>query len=255
MGLRVAVIGGTGLVGRHLVDELQRRAQAVVVASPTNSVDAFSGEGLREAIDDADVVVDVSNPRRTEPRDALDYFTTATTRLLEMEHDVGVRHHVALSIVGADSAEEDSYFAAKGAQERLIEASNLPYTILRSTQFFEFARDLSAWNTEDDTVRLPPMNVQPVATSDVAAELRRLILLDKPAGVVEMGGPELMPLPDFVRRVLLYDHDDRYVISDARTHADGFNLGSRHLVPIHPTTVGTTRLEAWLNEDTRVSEH
>lgn len=247
MGSRIVVIGGTGLVGRHLVDELQRRAQAVVVASPTNGVDAFSGHGLREAIEYADVVVDVSNPRRTAPRDALEYFRTTTTRLLEIERDAGVGHHVALSVVGVDSAEDDSYFAAKRAQERLIQESDVPHTILRSTQFFEFARDLSSWNTEDDTVHLPPTDVQPVATGDVAAELRRLVLRGEPEGIVEMGGPELMPLPDFVRRVLLYDHDDRYVVSDTRAHANGFNLGSHHLVPDHPVTIGTTRLEVWLN--------
>ncbi|MDQ0726542.1 SDR family oxidoreductase [Microbacterium sp. W4I20] len=245
MGKRIVVVGGTGHIGRMLVERLLHRAQAVVVASPSTGVDAASGVGLTEALSGADVVIDVSNSPRVDGDTALEFFTRTTRRLLEAERTAGVQHHLALSIVGADAVVEDGYFAAKHAQEQVIADSGMPSTILRSTQFFEFARSIAEWNTVADTIHLPATTVRPVAAGDVADALAALAL-EEPAGVLELAGPESMHLGSFVGRVLLSDHDPRYVVEDEGARANGFNIDAARLAPLEIDLTGTTALADWI---------
>lgn len=244
--MRIVVIGGTGHIGRRVVARLERLAQAVVVASPTTGVDSATGDGLTAALERADAVIDVSNSASTEGGAARAFFAAAAANLAVHERAAGVRHHVVLSIVGVDTA-SDGYLLAKAQQERAVRDGGVPHTILRTTQFFEFARQIADWNTVEDTVHLPPTNVQPVASDDVAAALVRLVMTGSPAGTVEMGGPEQMTLPDFVRRVLLSDHDDRYVVDDATAVPVGFNIGGRLLVPGPSGIRADTSLGDWLD--------
>jgi uncharacterized protein YbjT (DUF2867 family) len=245
MGQRIVVVGGTGHIGRLVVERLLNAAHAVVVASRSTGVDIVTGSGLADALIGADAVVDVSNPSRLEGGAAHEFFTNTTTRLLEAEQAAGIRHHLALSIVGADAVADDGYFAAKHAQEQLIADSGLPATVLRSTQFFEFARSIADWNTSEDTIHLPPTVVQPVAADDVADALRTLVLAD-PAGIVELAGPERMSLGSFVGRVLLADHDPRYVVEDDNARANGFNIDADRLAPLGGGLTGTTSLDTWV---------
>jgi uncharacterized protein YbjT (DUF2867 family) len=246
--MRIVVMGGTGHIGRLVVQRLQNRAEAVVVASRRTGVDAMSGAGLEHALELADAVIDVTNAPHPDQTGARDFFTAMTARTLEAELAAGVRHHLVLSIVGAERHVDDGYFAAKEAQERVIADSRMPYTIVRSTQFFEFARSIAQWNTARDTVHLPSTHVQPVAADDVAA-----VLVDRalgaPAGhAVEVAGPERMPLPQFVSRVLLADRDERFVIADDNTTARGFNLASSDLLPGESAILGPTTLDTWIRE-------
>lgn len=245
MGQRIVVVGGTGHIGRLVVERLLNAAHAVVVASRSTGVDVTTGTGLAEALTGADAVIDVSNPPRVDGAAAREFFTNTTSRLLEAEKTAGVRHHLALSIVGADAVAEDGYFAAKHAQEQLIAESGVRATVLRSTQFFEFARSIADWNTSQDTIHLPPTAVQPVAADDVADALRTLVVAE-PAGIVELAGPERMSLGSFVGRVLLADHDPRYVVEDDDARANGFNIDADRLAPLGDGLTGATSLDAWV---------
>ncbi|MFJ2503982.1 SDR family oxidoreductase [Microbacterium sp. NPDC087592] len=249
--MRIVVLGGTGQVGRKVVEKLERRAQAVVVAAPASGVDARTGQGLDAALEFADAVIDVTNAPDVSGSAAREFFETTTRRLLEAEERAGVKHHVVLSIVGADHAGEDGYFAAKGMQENLVRSGPIAHSILRSTQFYDFARKIAEWNTAHDTVHLPPKPVQPVAASDVAEALVDLAMGDPLGGAVDFGGPEQMPLPDFVRRVLRVDHDPRYVVEDAETTTLGFNISGDLLLPRSPLRLASTTLDTWVHEEGR----
>lgn len=249
--MRIVVLGGTGQVGRMVVEKLERRAQAVVVASPATGVDARTGQGLDAALELADAVIDVTNAPDVSGAPAREFFETTTQRLLEAEERAGVKHHVVLSIVGADHAGEDGYFAAKGVQENLVRSGPIAHSILRSTQFYDFARKIAEWNTTQDTVHLPPKIVQPVAASDVAEMLVDLAMGDPLSGAIDFGGPEQMPLPDFVRRVLRVDHDPRYVVEDAETTTLGFNISGDLLLPRSPLRLASTALDAWVHDQGR----
>ncbi|MGK3947359.1 SDR family oxidoreductase [Microbacterium sp. LWH13-1.2] len=247
--MRIVVLGGTGQVGRKIVEKLERRAQAVVVASPTSGVDARTGRGLDAALEYADAVIDVTNAPDLSGDAAREFFEASTHRLLEAEERAGVKHHVVLSIVGADHAGEDGYFAAKGLQERLVQSGPIAHSILRSTQFFDFARSIAEWNTAQDTVHLPAKRVQPVASSDVAEVLVELAMGDPLGGAIDFAGPEQMPLPEFVHRVLRVDHDPRYVIEDAETTLVGFNVSGDLLLPRSPMRLAPTTLESWVHQE------
>ncbi|WP_136041948.1 MULTISPECIES: SDR family oxidoreductase [unclassified Microbacterium] len=249
--MRIVVLGGTGQVGRMVVEKLERRAQAVVVASPSSGVDARTGQGLDAALELADAVIDVTNTPDVSGANARAFFETTTQRLLEAEERAGVKHHVVLSIVGADHTGDDGYFAAKGVQENLVRSGPIAHSILRSTQFYDFARKIAEWNTTQDTVHLPPKIVQPVAASDVAEMLVDLAMGDPLAGAIDFGGPEQMPLPDFVRRVLRVDHDPRYVVDDAETTTLGFNISGDLLLPRSPLRLAPTALDAWVHDEGR----
>jgi uncharacterized protein YbjT (DUF2867 family) len=249
--MRIVVLGGTGQVGRKVVEKLERKAQAVVVASPTSGVDAATGRGLDAALEYADAVVDVTNAPDLSGAAARAFFETTTERLLDAEARAGVKHHVVLSIVGADHAGEDGYFAAKGIQERAVQSGPIEYSILRSTQFFDFARRIAEWNTKQDTVHLPTKPVQPVAASDVAEVLVELAMGEALRGALDLAGPETMPLPEFVHRVLRVDHDPRYVIADDETIPVGFNISGDLLLPRSPMRLAPTTLDSWVHEEGR----
>lgn len=251
--MRIVVLGGTGQVGRKVVEKLERRAQAVVVASPTSGVDARSGRGLDAALEYADAVIDATNTPNLSGEAARQFFETTTRNVLDAERRAGVKHHVALSIVGADHAGEDGYFAAKGVQENLVHAGPIDHSILRSTQFYDFARRIAEWNTAEDTVHLPTKPVQPVAASDVADVLVELALGGPLNGAVDLGGPEQMPLSEFVRRVLGIDHDPRYVVADDDTAPVGFNISGDLLLPRDPMRIAATTLDTWMHGEGRRS--
>ena len=251
--MKIVVVGGTGLIGSNLVSGLMRAGEAVLAASPSNGVDAFTGTRLTEALAGADIVVDASNPPLVDGGSAHDYFTRSTANLLEAGLEAGVRHHIVLSIVGADRAPADGYMVAKGAQEQLVLGSVLPHTVLRATQFFEFAEQIADWNTTQDTIRLPATRMRPVASDDVVSALMGLVRSGPVEPVLEVGGPEEVGLDEFVRRVLLLHHDPRYILADPAASPIGFNLQADVLLPAAGFRAADTTLAAWI-ESRRVHE-
>lgn len=244
--MKIVVIGGTGLIGSKLVKLLRRRGQEVLAASPDSGVNTLTGEGLAEALAGAQVVVDLANSPSFEDAVVLRFFETAGRNLLAAEATAGVRHHVALSVVGADRLPESGYLRAKLAQERLIETSGIPYTILRSTQFFEFMARIADSATDGSQVRLPTALVQPIVSDDVVAVLADLVLGPPVNGRVEVAGPDKFQLDELVRRVLDYRNDTRTVTGDSHARYFGAELNDDSLVPGMQHRLGTTRFETWL---------
>lgn len=252
--MKIVVVGGTGLIGSKLVSRLMLAGEAVLAASPRNGIDAFTGTRLTEALAGADIVVDASNPPLVDGGSARDYFTRSTANLLKAGLEAGVRHHIALSIVGADRASADGYMAAKGAQEELVLGSVLPHTVLRATQFFEFAEQIADWNTMQDTIRLPATRMRPVASDDVVSALLGLVRSGPLEPVLELGGPEEIALDEFVRRVLLLHHDPRYILPDSAASPVGFNLQADVLLPAAGFRAADTTLASWI-DSRRAHEH
>jgi len=244
--MKIVVIGGTGLIGSQVVANLRGRGHEAVAAAPSTGVDTITGAGLAEALAGADVVVDVANSPSFEDDAVMEFFRTAGTNLLDAEASAGVRHHVALTIVGAERLPDSGYLRAKVAQEALIEASDVPYTIVRATQFFEFLRAIADAGTEGDTVRLPSANLQPIAARDVAAAVTEAAVADPVNGTVEIGGPEPIGMDVLVRRVLAADGDGRTVIGDPHARYFGTELDDRSLTPGAGARLGATNLDAWL---------
>ncbi|MBX3694331.1 MAG: SDR family oxidoreductase [Steroidobacteraceae bacterium] len=244
--MKIVVIGGTGLIGSKLVKLLRQRGQEVLAASPDSGVNTLTGEGLAEALAGAQVVVDLANSPSFEDAAVLRFFETAGRNLLAAEATAGVRHHVALSVVGADRLPESGYLRAKLAQERLIETSGIPYTILRSTQFFEFMARIADSATDGSQVRLPTALVQPIVSDDVVAVLADLVLGPPVNGRVEVAGPDKFQLDELVRRVLDYRNDTRTVTGDSHARYFGAELNDDSLVPGMQHRLGTTRFEIWL---------
>lgn len=244
--MKIVVIGGTGLIGSKLVKLLRQRGQEVLAASPDSGVNTLTGEGLAEALAGAQVVVDLANSPSFEDAAVLRFFETAGRNLLAAEATAGVRHHVALSVVGADRLPESGYLRAKLAQERLIETSGIPYTILRSTQFFEFMARIADSATDGSQVRLPTALVQPIVSDDVVAVLADLVLGPPVNGRVEVAGPDKFQLDELVRRVLDYRNDTRTVTGDSHARYFGAELNDDSLVPGMQHRLGTTRFETWL---------
>jgi uncharacterized protein YbjT (DUF2867 family) len=246
--MKIVVIGGTGLIGSKLVKLLRQRGQEVLAASPDSGVNTLTGEGLSEALTGAQVVVDVSNSPSFEDSAVLKFFQTSTGNMLAAEVASGVRHHVALSIVGADRLPQSGYLRAKVAQENLIKASDIPYSILRSTQFFEFMGRIADSATEGNTVRLPIAFVQPIVSDDVVAALADVVMGNPVNGIVEVAGPEKFRMDDLVRRVLYTKNDARTVKGDVHAQYFGTELGDESLVPLTtPPRLGKTRFEAWFS--------
>src|SRR5687767_9466176 len=205
--MKILVIGGTGLIGSKLVAKLREAGHEAIAASPDTGVDTLTGKGLAEALEGAEVVVDVSNAPAWEDAAVMDFFLTSSRNILAAETAAGVGHHVALSVVGTERLQESGYFRAKLAQEETIEAASVPYTILRATQFFEFIGRIADSSTEGDTVHLPPVLVQPEAADDVAAALADVAVSAPVNGIVELAGPEAFRFDELARRVLSAKND------------------------------------------------
>ena len=244
--MKIVVIGGTGLIGSKLVKLLRARDQEVLAASPDSGVNTLTGVGLAEALVGAEVVVDVSNSPSFEDAAVLKFFQTSTGNLLAAEAAAGVQHHVALSIVGAERLPQSGYLRAKVAQENLIKASGIPFSILRSTQFSEFMGRIADSATEGNVVRLPTAYVQPIVSDEVVAALADVVLGTPLNGTVEVAGPEKFRLDELVRRVLRTKSDARQVQGDSLAQYFGTELADDSLVPLAPPLrLGKTRFEAW----------
>jgi len=245
--MKIVVIGGSGLIGTKLVNKLRQLGHEVVAASPASGVDTITGEGLAEALAGTQVVVDVANSPSFEDAAVLKFFETSGRNLLAAEAAAGVGHHVALSVVGTDRLLESGYFRAKMAQEDLIKASKVPYTILRSTQFFEFLSGIAQSGTDGQTVRLSPAFVQPVVSDDVAAALADVTLGAPVNGTVELAGPERLRLDELIRRFLSANQDARQVITDVHARYFGAELNDQSLTPGDNPRIAPTRFEDWLS--------
>jgi uncharacterized protein YbjT (DUF2867 family) len=246
--MKLVVIGGTGLIGSKLVAKLDEQGHEAVAASPGTGVDALTGEGLADVLDGAEVVVDVSNSPDWDDEAVMHFFETSTRNLLAAEANAGVGHHVALSVVGTDRLTESGYFRAKVAQEKLIEGSQIPYSIVHATQFFEFIQSIAADATDGDTVRLPPALIQPMAADDVASGVGRVALGSPLNGIVEIAGPEQFQLDELVRIALKQLGDPREVVADPQASYFGITPSGRTLLPGDDARMGETRLEDWLKQ-------
>ena len=246
--MKIVVIGGTGLIGSKLVELLRSKGHDVLAASPNTGVDTMTGEGLAEALAGARVVVDVSNSPSFEDEAVMNFFLTAGRNLLEAEAEAGVKHHVALSVVGTQRVVDSGYLRAKAAQENLIKTSSIPYSILQSTQFFEFIERIAKGALEDDVYHLSPALVQPIVSDEVVAVLADIALGAPLNGTVEVGGPEAVPLDELARQVLRAKHDQREVVADTHARYFGAELNDRSLVPGSKSRLGRLRFGDWLRQ-------
>jgi uncharacterized protein YbjT (DUF2867 family) len=245
--MKIVVIGGTGLIGSKLVELLGEAGHEPLAASPDTGVDAISGEGLDEAFEGAQVVVDVANAPLWDDAAVMDFFQTATRNILAAESRAGVKHHVALSIVGADGLPDSGYLRAKVAQEEAVRAGGIPYTIVRATQFFEFIGRIADSATEGGTVRLPPVLFQPEAAADVSATLADVATSPPVNGIVELGGPEQFRFDELARRFLEARNDPREVVGDVRARYYGTELDDHSLTAGSDARIAPTRFEDWLS--------
>ncbi|MFL6417355.1 MAG: SDR family oxidoreductase [Bryobacteraceae bacterium] len=248
--MKIVVIGGTGLIGSKLVTKLREQGHEALPASPSSGVNTLTGEGLAEALKGASAVVDVSNAPSWEDDAVMRFFKTSTRNLLAYETAAGVRHHIALSVVGSERLLASGYFRAKIAQEDLIKGSSVPYSIVRATQFFEFIKGIADFATEGNIVRLPPARIQPMAADDVAGAVCRVALASPVNGTVEIGGPEQFRLSELVRRGLAVSQDSREVVADPHARYYGIELSEGALVPDANARLGDTRFETWLSQST-----
>ncbi len=248
--MKIVIIGGSGLIGKILVNNLRQRGHEVVPASPSSGVNTITGEGLAHALAGAQVVVDVANSPSFEDTAVLKFFETSGRNLLAAEAAAGVGHHVALSVVGTDRLLASGYFRAKMAQENLIKASPVPYTIVRATQFFEFVGSIAQSATEGQTVRLSPALMQPIVSEDVADALADIAVGKPVNGTVELAGPEPIRLDELVRRFLIANRDARKVTTDVHALYFGTELNDQSLTPGNNPRLGPTRFEDWLSRPT-----
>ena len=244
--MKIVIIGGTGLVGSKVVSKLQASGIEAVAASPNSGVNTITGEGLAEVLVGASVVVDVSNSPSFDDAPVLAFFETSTRNLLAAEKTAGVRHHVALSVVGTDRLAESGYFRAKIVQEKLIREGPIPYSIVHATQFFEFIKGIADGGTHGNTVRVAPVLIQPIAAEDVSTEVTRVAIGAPINGIVEIGGPEQFRIDDLVRRFLVARNDPRTVIADPLERYYGAVLHERTLVPESNAKLGQIKLAQWL---------
>lgn len=248
--MKIVVIGGSGLIGTNLVNRLRQLGHEVVAASPRSGINAITGEGLAGALAGAQVVVDVANSPSFEDKAVLEFFETSGRNLLAAEATAGVGHHVALSVVGADRLPDSGYMRAKIAQEKLIKDSKIPYTILRSTQFFEFLSGIAKSGTVGETVHLSPALVQPIASDDVAAALTDITVGAPLNGTVEVAGPEKIRLDELVRRFLSANQDVRKVVTDIHARYFGVELNDHSLTPGDKPRIGAISYEDWFSHST-----
>jgi uncharacterized protein YbjT (DUF2867 family) len=243
--MRIVIIGGTGLIGSKVVAMLRERGHEAVVAAPQTGVNTLTGDGLAEVVAGADVVIDVSNSPSFDGETAMKFFQTSTRNILAAEAKAGVRHHVALSVVGIDRLAENGYFQAKLAQEGLIRSSAIPYSIVHATQFFEFHKGIADDATVGNTVRLAPVLFQPMAADDVARAVTNVAVGTPVNGIIEVAGPEPFRLDEFVRTGLRARKDPREVVTDPRAPYFGTVPGERSLMPGDDARVGQVTFQAW----------
>jgi uncharacterized protein YbjT (DUF2867 family) len=244
--MKIVVIGGTGLIGSKLVLKLREHGHETIAASPQSGVNTLTGKGLAEALKGTSVVVDVSNAPSWEDSAVMKFFETSTRNLLAHEAAAGVRHHVALSVVGSERMLESGYFRAKIIQETLIKAFSIPYSIVRATQFFEFVRGIADLSTEGNEIRLPAALIQPMAADDVASAVARVATASPLNGTVEVGGPDKFHLDELVRRGLAAWKDPRDVITDPHARYYGIAVKERTLIPEDNAKLGKIQFENWL---------
>ncbi|MGE8064787.1 SDR family oxidoreductase [Pseudomonas sp. NPDC089569] len=249
--MKIVVIGGSGLIGSKLVNTLRARGHDALAASPSTGVNSITREGLAQAMDGADVVVDVANAPSWEDQAVLDFFETSSRNLLAAEAAAGVRHHVALSIVGSERLPDCGYFRAKVAQESLIKASGMPYTILRATQFLEFVGGIVQSFAVGEEIHASPALIQPVASDDVVAALADVVLAAPVNGTVEVAGPEALPIDEMARRFLRATQDNRKVVPDVNARYWGAVLDDRSLTAAKGARLGAIHFEDWLASSTR----
>lgn len=244
--MKIVVIGGTGLIGSKVVSNLRQKGLEVVAAAPKTGVNTITGEGLAEALAGAQIVIDVANAPDFADDAVMSFFKTSGRNLMDAETAAGVGHHVALSVVGSDRLPESGYLRAKAAQEELIKASGIPYTIIRSTQFFEFVGAIAQSATDGQAVRLSPAHVQPVASDDVAALVTKVAMMAPANGTIELAGPGRINLDDLVRQYLAAKHDTRKVVTDVHARYFGTELNDKSLTPGDKPHIGSTSFETWL---------
>ena len=249
--MKIVVIGGSGLIRKKLVRRLRDSGHEVVAASPSSGVNAVTGEGLSEALAGAQVVVDVSNAPAWEDQAVLEFFEKSGRNLLAAEATAGVRRHVALSVVGTDRLLASGYFRAKMTQERLIQMSDIPYTIVRATQFFEFVGGIAQSNTVGHTVRVPAALMQPIAADDVADALADVVMAEPLNATVDLAGPEPIRMDELVRTFLAAQGDPREVVTDPEARYFGVALNDQSLTPGDRPRIGSTRFTDWLSQSVR----
>ena len=253
--MKIVVIGGSGLIGAKVVGHLRAHGHETIAASPSSGVDTLTGEGLAEVLTGAQVVVDVANSPSFEDEAVLAFFETSGRNLFAAERAAGVGHHVALSVVGTDRLAESGYFRAKIAQEKLIRESGVPYTIVRSTQFFEFIGGIVQAGSDGDTVRLSPADIQPIASDDIALAVADYALAAPLNGIVDVAGPERMRLTELVRRYLVATGDPRKAIEDTQARYFGAKLDDDTLVPGADPRLGSIGFDAWFARSRAAAAH
>src|SRR6202158_814242 len=246
--MKIVVIGGSGLIGSKLVTKLREQGHEAIAASPKSGVNSITGEGLAEALKAASVVVDVTNSPSWEDAAVMTFFETSTRNLLAYGAAAGVKHHVALSVVGTERLLASGFFRAKMAQENLIKASSIPYTIIRATQFFEFVNGIADFSTEGNKVCLPTALIQPMAADDVASAVGRIATGAPVNGTVEIGGPEKFRLDELVRKYLAANKDSREVVTDPKAPYYGIEVSEKALIPGDDAQLGETPFETWLTQ-------
>lgn len=251
--MKILVIGGSGLIGSKVVANLRQLGYEVLVGSPSNGINTMTGEGLTEAVKGAHVVIDLSNSPSFEDQAVLDFFETSGRNLLAAEKAAGVQHHVALSVVGTDRMLASAYFRAKMAQENLIKVSSVPYTIVRSTQFFEFLGGIAQYGTINNEIRLSPAKVRPISSDDIAAVVTDAALAQPTNGSFDVAGPQEIGLADLMKRYLSAIGDQRVVIADAHAAYYGAQLDDQSLTPIGEARIAATSFAAWLSKSQSTS--
>ena len=247
MGQKIVVIGGTGLIGSKVVEKLKAQGYEAIAAAPNTGVNTLTGEGLSEVLRNVSVVVDVSNSPSFEEKASMDFFRTSTTNLLSYEARAGVKHHVALSVVGADRLQEAPYIRAKIEQERLIRESGIPYSIVHATQFFEFWKGIADAGSDGNEVRVPPVFIQPIAADDVATALANVAAGAPLNGMVEVAGPQRLRFDEFIRQGLRSHNDPRVVIADPNARYFGAKPGELTLVASADARLGHLSFDDWLS--------
>jgi uncharacterized protein YbjT (DUF2867 family) len=245
--MKIVILGGTGLIGSKVVNLLRADGHEVVAASPSQGINSITGEGLSEALTGAQVVVDVTNSPSFEDKAVLEFFETSTGNVLAAEAKSGVGHHVALSLVGSERLPASGYLRAKVAQEKLIKASPIPYTIIRATQFFEFVGRIADEATSGQAVHLPSVLFQPIFSDDLAANVAKIAVAKPLNGTIEIAGPDAIPFDEVVRQYLAAHHDSRTVLTDEQARYFGTPLEKRSLVPGDNALLGSCHFADWLS--------